>query len=138
MEDAEDGVNQTAGRSVEGALLRQALDNPAEAPLEEPGSWLERHRGQGLLPPLAGALGMDPADALFRSEVALPLWWALALGACLGGNGTMFGAAANVVVVQIARRNGYRISWGRFTAYGLPVMLLTLVLCSIYLLICYG
>jgi len=35
------------------ALLRQALDNPADAPLEEPGSWLERHRGQGLLPPLA-------------------------------------------------------------------------------------
>jgi Na+/H+ antiporter NhaD/arsenite permease-like protein len=63
----------------------------------------------------------------------IPLWWALALGACLGGNGTLIGATANVVVVDIARRAGHQISFWGFMAFGLPVMLASLVVSTLYL-----
>ena len=66
-----------------------------------------------------------------------PMWWALALGACLGGNGTLLGAPANVVVVQIARKNRYKISFVEFARFGLPVMLLSLVLASVYVYLRY-
>ena len=52
---------------------------------------------------------------------AQALWWALALGADLGGNATAIGASANVVVLGIAERNGHPISFWRFTRYGLIV-----------------
>ncbi len=57
-----------------------------------------------------------------------PLWWALALGADLGGNATAVGASANVVVLGIAARNGHPISFWEFTKYGLVVAGATLVL----------
>ena len=63
----------------------------------------------------------------------LPLWWALALGACLGGNGTLIGASANVVVVDCARRAGYRITFAQFMAFGLPVMLGSMAISTVYL-----
>lgn len=53
-----------------------------------------------------------------------PLLWALALGACLGGNETLIGASANVVVAQIANKNHYPLTFWRFTKYGFPLMLL--------------
>lgn len=65
--------------------------------------------------------------------MAYPLWWSLALGACLGGNGTIFGAAANVVIIQIARRNGYKITFKDFLRYSVPVTVLTLLLSSVYI-----
>ena len=46
------------------------------------------------------------------------LWWALALGACLGGNGTLIGASANVTVTGLAEKDGKRISFNEFTAFG--------------------
>jgi Na+/H+ antiporter NhaD/arsenite permease-like protein len=55
-------------------------------------------------------------------EVAAePLWWSLALGACLGGNGTLVGASANVVAAGIATKSGYKITFLQFTRYGLLV-----------------
>lgn len=63
----------------------------------------------------------------------LPLWWALALGACLGGNGTMIGATANVVIVDLARRAGYTISFWRFMAFGFPIMVGSVLISMIYL-----
>lgn len=63
----------------------------------------------------------------------LPLWWALALGACLGGNGTMIGATANVVIVDLARRAGYAISFWRFMAFGFPIMVGSVLISTIYL-----
>jgi Na+/H+ antiporter NhaD/arsenite permease-like protein len=69
--------------------------------------------------------------------VSMALWWSLALGACLGGNGTMFGTAANVVVVQIAKNNNRDITFFRFMAYGLPVMLMTLAISTVYILLRY-
>lgn len=62
------------------------------------------------------------------------LWWALALGACLGGNGSMIGASANVVTVGMAERAGCPISFMEYIKVaGLP-MLITIVLCSFWLL----
>ncbi|MCZ0702366.1 Na+/H+ antiporter NhaD/arsenite permease-like protein [Natronobacillus azotifigens] len=66
-----------------------------------------------------------------------PLWWALALGACLGGNGTLIGASANVVVSGIAEAEGEPISFVRFLKYGVPFVIFSLVVSMIYLYIRY-
>jgi Na+/H+ antiporter NhaD/arsenite permease-like protein len=84
---------------------------------------------------LAGSLHptiTDPIVLAHHPDI-LPLWWALALGACLGGNGTMIGATANVVIVDMAYREGHRISFWQFLSFGLPVMLGSLVLSTLYL-----
>ncbi|MFI7586290.1 SLC13 family permease [Spongisporangium articulatum] len=65
------------------------------------------------------------------------LWWALALGADLGGNATAVGASANVVVTGIAARNGHPISFWQFTKYGLVVTAVTVTLCWPYLWLRY-
>jgi Na+/H+ antiporter NhaD/arsenite permease-like protein len=61
------------------------------------------------------------------------LWWALALGACLGGNGTFIGASANVTAIGLAEKDGKRISFKEFTAFGARVTGITLVMSSVYL-----
>jgi len=63
------------------------------------------------------------------------LWWSLALGACLGGNGTMIGASANVVTVGLAEKAGYHISFLYYMKACFVPMLITIILCSAYLLI---
>lgn len=68
---------------------------------------------------------------------AEPLWWALTLGADLGGNATAVGASANVVVLGIALRNGHPISFWTFTKYGLIVTAVTVTLCLPYLWLRY-
>lgn len=67
-----------------------------------------------------------------------PLIWALSIGACFGGNGTIIGAPANVVVAGIVRAKGYFITFMKFTKIGMPVMLITVALANVYLLIFYG
>ncbi|MBH0229990.1 ArsB/NhaD family transporter [Halobacillus yeomjeoni] len=66
-----------------------------------------------------------------------PVWWSLALGACLGGNGTLVGASANVVVAGLAASHNQPISFIKFTLYGFPVLILSLVVSSIYVLLRY-
>ncbi len=66
-----------------------------------------------------------------------PLWWALAMGADFGGNATIIGASANVVVASIAERNGYKITFWHFMKYGVPVTVMTLILSSGYLWLRY-
>ncbi len=66
------------------------------------------------------------------------LWWALVLGADLGGNATAIGASANVVVAGIAKREGHTISFWEFTRYGAVVAVVTLVIATPYLLLRYG
>jgi Na+/H+ antiporter NhaD/arsenite permease-like protein len=63
------------------------------------------------------------------------LWWALALGACLGGNGTMIGASANVVTVGMAERAGYPISFMEYFKLAFIPMIITIILCSFWLLL---
>lgn len=88
-----------------------------------------------LIVDLARTLHPDITDhtALVHQPDILPLWWALALGACLGGNGTMIGASANVVIVDLARRAGHHITFWRFFAVGFPVMIGSLLISSAYL-----
>jgi Na+/H+ antiporter NhaD/arsenite permease-like protein len=74
------------------------------------------------------------ADGTDRSQV---LWWALALGADLGGNATAIGASANVIVLGIAERAGKPISFWQFTRYGLVVTLVTVALAVPYLYLRY-
>ena len=66
-----------------------------------------------------------------------PLWWSLALGACLGGNATLVGAAANVVVANLAGKSGQPISFGLFLRYGVIVTFMSLVLASLYIWVRY-
>jgi Na+/H+ antiporter NhaD/arsenite permease-like protein len=74
----------------------------------------------------------DPAALAHQPDI-LPLWWALALGACLGGNGTVIGASANVVIVDLARQAGYPISFRQFFLIGFPVMVGSLLVSTLYL-----
>jgi Na+/H+ antiporter NhaD/arsenite permease-like protein len=71
------------------------------------------------------------------AENLLPLWWALALGACLGGNGSLIGASANLIVAGFAERAGHRIGFLKFMAIAFPLMLMSIVIASVYLLARY-
>lgn len=66
-----------------------------------------------------------------------PLWWALSLGACLGGNGTFIAAAANLVGVNILKRQGMIITFKDFFRIGFPIMLISMLLSSVYLFLRY-
>lgn len=65
------------------------------------------------------------------------IWWALALGACLGGNGTLIGASANIIVAGIAERYDSPITFARFFRVGFPLMLLSVFIAMIYLYLFY-
>jgi len=70
-------------------------------------------------------------------EAMHPVWWSLALGACLGGNGTMIGASANIVAIGIANRNGFHISFKEYTKIGALFALNAIILSTFYVLIRY-
>lgn len=63
------------------------------------------------------------------------LWWALSLGACLGGNGTLVGASANVVLSGISKKSGYEITFKQYLKIGFPMMIMSIVISTIYLLL---
>jgi Na+/H+ antiporter NhaD/arsenite permease-like protein len=65
------------------------------------------------------------------------LWWALALGACFGGNGTIIGASANVVTTGIAEKAGYKISFYQYLKEAAPITIVSLILSSVFLLVRY-
>ncbi|ANR71799.1 hypothetical protein AXF19_13065 [Selenomonas sp. oral taxon 126] len=66
-----------------------------------------------------------------------PLWWSLALGACLGGNGTLIGASANVVVASMSAQRGRPISFLGFMKVAFPVMVFTIIISNIYVVLRY-
>jgi Na+/H+ antiporter NhaD/arsenite permease-like protein len=74
---------------------------------------------------------LTASDAQFEDT----LWWALALGACFGGNATIIAAAANVAATGVLDRSGHKVTFMRFLAYGLPVTLLSLAIAAGYLLL---
>ena len=76
----------------------------------------------------------DPDHAAGRHGCAT-LWWALSLGACLGGNGSLIGASANVVLAGVSAKNGYPITFMSYLKKGFPLMLLSVAICTVYLLI---
>jgi Na+/H+ antiporter NhaD/arsenite permease-like protein len=76
-------------------------------------------------------------ESLGRSMSAEPLWWSLALGADFGGNATLVGASANVVVASLAERSGHPMKFATFLRYGLMTTLLSLILASLYVWVRY-
>ena len=75
-----------------------------------------------------GAMGVENLD---------PVWWSLSLGACLGGNGTLVGASANLIVAGLAAERGVRITFVDYFKVGFPIMLLTIVLSMAYVYLRY-
>lgn len=74
---------------------------------------------------------------LLQHPDLMPVWWSLALGACLGGNGSAIGASANVIVVGISEKTGNRISFMKFMAYGIPIMIMTVFISTVYVWLRY-
>ena len=66
------------------------------------------------------------------AEYLMPLWWSLALGACLGGNGSLVGASANLIVAGFAERARHRIRFLPFMLMAFPMMLLSIGIASFY------
>jgi Na+/H+ antiporter NhaD/arsenite permease-like protein len=86
-----------------------------------------------MTPVVASLIATNPALGTQNA-----LWWALALGADLGGNATLVGASANVVVVGVAARYGLRITFRQWLRYGLPTAVVSLAICVPYLLLRYA
>jgi Na+/H+ antiporter NhaD/arsenite permease-like protein len=80
--------------------------------------------------------GLSGVDLLHHPDL-MPIWWSLALGACLGGNGTAIGASANVIVVGMAEKMGRPISFKKFMFYGMPLMIESVIICTVYVWLRY-
>ncbi len=81
-----------------------------------------------LIQDMGTQLGVEP-------EQLNNVWWALALGACLGGNGTLIGASANVIVAGMAFREGHKLTYVAFLKIGAPITIVSLIISTIYMLI---
>ena len=66
-------------------------------------------------------------------EAMMPVWWALSLGACFGGNGSLIAASANVIVAGMATREGHPISFLKFLIWSIPTMLISVGIAALYL-----
>ena len=76
-------------------------------------------------------------ESMGGREAMMPVWWALSLGACFGGNGTLIGASANVIVAGMAQREGHPISFIGFLLWSIPTMLVSVLIATIFLEIQY-
>ena len=92
---------------------------------------------ESVIPEFAATAGLEPTSAEALRTIADPLYWSLALGACLGGNGTIVGASANVVVTQIARKNNYALTFADFFKMGFPTLLLSVSVSTVYIWLRY-
>jgi Na+/H+ antiporter NhaD/arsenite permease-like protein len=72
------------------------------------------------------------APAYGGPDAIMPLWWCLSLGACLGGNGTLIGASANLTVAGIAERNGVPFRFLTYTLYAMPMMIMSIAISHAY------
>jgi Na+/H+ antiporter NhaD/arsenite permease-like protein len=77
------------------------------------------------------------APAMGGQEGLMPLWWALSLGACLGGNGTLVGASANLTVAGLAERGGVPFKFLTYTKLAFPLMLGSVGVAHVYLYFTY-
>ncbi len=80
--------------------------------------------------------GTDVKSVLQHSTL-MPVWWSLALGACLGGNGTPVGASANVITIGLSEKAGYPISFKKFLIYAIPITIETLLISTAYIWLRY-
>ena len=70
-------------------------------------------------------------------EAAMPIWWALSLGACFGGNGSLIASSANVIAAGLAAKQGVPLKFGKFLLWAIPITLLSIVIAHLYLRIIY-
>ncbi len=77
------------------------------------------------------------APAYGGPDHIVPLWWCLSLGACLGGNGTLIGATANLTVAGVAERNGIGFGFVKYTLHALPMMIVSILICQLYVWLRY-
>ncbi len=95
--------------------------------------------GSSLLSAVPSVIALIPIVEQIGTQLGLPplemnhLWWALALGACLGGNGTIMGAAANLAVVGISEKTRTPLTFKNFLRVGMPLTLVSLLIASIYI-----
>jgi Na+/H+ antiporter NhaD/arsenite permease-like protein len=89
------------------------------------------------IPFVATMIPMIKDMGLISGMDLTPIWWALSLGACLGGNGTVIGASANVIATGIAEEHGHKITFGKYFKVAFPVMLLTILIVTVYLYVFY-
>jgi Na+/H+ antiporter NhaD/arsenite permease-like protein len=80
---------------------------------------------------------MGLATSFGGEEAIFPFWVALSLGACIGGNGTLIGASANITVAGIAERNGVRFGFMRYTRSAVLLTLLSVAICHVYIVVRY-
>ena len=91
--------------------------------------------GSALFP---NSQGLDEAAYhAWQIQKTMPLWWSLALGACLGGNGTLIGASANVVIAGFSEKTRSPLNFRNYIRYGFPLMLLSIVVSSVYVILRY-
>ncbi|HHT9110923.1 MAG TPA: SLC13 family permease [Candidatus Brocadiaceae bacterium] len=76
-------------------------------------------------------------QSVIQHSTLMPVWWSLALGACLGGNGTPVGASANVITLGLAKKAGYPISFKKFILYAIPITIETIIISNLYIWIRY-
>ena len=72
-------------------------------------------------------------ESMGGREAMMPVWWALSLGACFGGNGSLIAASANVIVAGMAQREGHPISFLKFLIWSIPTMLISTGIAAMYL-----
>ncbi|MCT4564858.1 MAG: ArsB/NhaD family transporter [Maledivibacter sp.] len=87
------------------------------------------------IPFVATMIPLIKSLAAISSINITPLWWALALGACLGGNGTLVGASANVIVGGMLEKQGFKLSFVDYMKIGFPIMLVSIIISTVYLLV---
>lgn len=85
------------------------------------------------IPLVATMIPMLKEMSIISGTSVQPVWWALSLGACLGGSGTLIGASANVIVADLATKNGYPFSFRQYLTVAFPLMLLSIIICHIYI-----
>lgn len=89
------------------------------------------------IPFVATMIPLIKSIGLMSTMSITPLWWALALGACLGGNGTLVGASANVIVSGMLEKHGEKLGFVQYMKVGFPMMLLSVAISSVYLMVFY-
>ena len=132
---------------VEALVVVGIIESVAEAALRLTGADLQKTSmlllwlsaiASGIVDNIPYTATMIPVvENLGKAMPVAPLWWSLALGACLGGNATLVGAAANVVVANLSEKSGNPISFGLFLRYGAIVTFVSILLASVYVWLRY-
>lgn len=89
------------------------------------------------IPFVATMIPLIQSIAAISGADVTPLWWALSLGACLGGNGTVVGASANVIGAGMLEKRGMKVNFVQYMKQAFPLMIVSIIICTIYLLIFY-